>query len=425
MAIFDNGDKAQRWKYITKFMKFTFSNKETIDIPVERVKELSIEENYEEYYFPLFKVKLVLDGDTYYTILKNKNDCQINLRIDRFYFSDEKNVDRSITKKFINDTFELIMDESTDDMYQSVKEDENKSDFTNIKQDKSKDLMEATNELTFYLFKSTISGTKKNVNKILVNCNVTDAIVYLATVAGVNNILMAQPDNTTIYPELLLPPLSILRCLEFVDMYYGLYKQGSMIYFGLDYTYIIPYSGKCTAYHKGEITVTNIIIPKSTNVTHKNILGSLRKIFDKTRNYIVADYSTLSIQNESISNNYLNANSIQAVDSYDEKSLTQDSKAVTKTEGFKKIIENKTMNPYFASMYAAQADGKSTVVSLRLQDFDITMITPNKEYNLIFEDPSYTKKYNGKYLIAGVTHSLMSEGEYFGVSSVLVLRKMD
>jgi len=425
MAIFDKGDKIQRWKYIVKFMKVTFSNKETIDIPVERVKELIIEENYEEYYFPLVKLKVVLDLNMYYDIIRNKNNCKINLRIDRFYFEDEKNTDRSIIKKFINDTFELIMDESTDDMYQSLKEDENKSDFTTRKKDTSTDLMDVTNELSFYLFKPTISGTKKNVNKILTDCNVSDAVAYLATVANVNNILMAQPDNTTRYKELLLPPLSILRSLEFIDLYYGLYKQGTMIYFGLDYTYILPYSGKCTVYHTGEITTTNIIIPKSTNITHKNILGSLKKMTDRNKNYIIADYSTINIQNQSISNNYLNANNLQTVDSYDDITTKQESKAVAKTEGFTKIMENKTMNSFYSSMYAAQSDGRSTVVSLRLQDFDITMITPNKEFNLIFEDPTYTKKYNGKYLIAGVTHNLLSEGGYMGVGSIIVLRKME
>ena len=85
MAVFDKGDKIRRWKYVTKFFKITFSNKKTIDIPVQQVKEFDIEENYEEYYFPLIKVKLVLDSDTYYEIIKNKNDCKINLRIDKFY----------------------------------------------------------------------------------------------------------------------------------------------------------------------------------------------------------------------------------------------------------------------------------------------------------------------------------------------------
>lgn len=425
MAIFDRNDTVQRWKYIVKFLKVTFAGKGTIDIPPERVSVFEIEENFEEYYFPLIKMQVILDSDTCFDIVKNKNNCKINLRVDKFYYEDEDNKERSIPKKFINDMFELIMDDSKEDMYNSVKEDENKTDYKTRKKDITKDLDKVDNKLTFYLFKSTISGTKKNVNKLLTGCNVADAVVYLATVAGINNILMAQPDNNSRYNELLLPPLSILRSLEFIDLYYGLYKQGSMIYFGLDYTYIMPYSGKCTVYHKGEITTTNIIIPKSTNVNHKNILGSLKKRNDKKRNYIIADCSALNIENQSISNNYIDANSIEAVDSYEASTTSTVSKAVTKTKNFIKFMENKTMNTFYTSMYAALSEGKSTVVSLRLQDFDITTITPNKEFNLIFEDPMYTKKYNGKYLIAGVNHSLLSEGEYMGVSSTIILRKME
>ena len=130
MAIFDTGDTIRRWKYITKFIKVTLSNKRVIDIPVERLKKIEVEENYEEHYFPIIKITLVLDSTTYYDIIKDKNNCKINLRVDKFYFDDEKNTERSITKKFLNDTFELIMDESTDDMYNSVKENENSKDYT-------------------------------------------------------------------------------------------------------------------------------------------------------------------------------------------------------------------------------------------------------------------------------------------------------
>ena len=52
---------------------------------------------------------------------------------------------------------------------------------------------------------------------------------------------MAQPDNNTVYKEFLLPPQSVLKNLQFIDTYYGIYRDGTMMYFGLDYTYIIPY----------------------------------------------------------------------------------------------------------------------------------------------------------------------------------------
>ena len=425
MAIFDPGDKIQRWKYIPIFFKITFGNNETIDLPAHQVTGLSIDENYEEYYFPLIKVKIVVDSDTYHEIIRNKNNCKINMRVDRFYFEGEDTKEKSITKKFINDTFELIMDEGTDDMYQSLKQDENKYDYTRRTKNIFDKLDEVVNEMELYLFKSTISGTKKNINKVLTKCNVSDAIAYLATEANLNNILMSQPDNTQIYDEMLLPPLSILRSLEFIDRYYGLYKQGSMIYFGLDYTYILPYNGKCTAYYSGETTVTNIIIPKSTNVTHQNMLGSVNKRNDKTKNYILADYSSINIQNQSISNNYLNANNIQAIDSYDSVSTQGNSNAVSKDANYVKIKENKTMNPFYTTMYTAQTDAKSIIVSLRLQDFDITAISPNKEYNLIFEDPNHTRKYNGKYIIAGIAHEFLNEGAHMGVSSTVVLRKVN
>ena len=125
MAIFDSGDSIRRWKYVPVFFQIS-SSKGVINIPPHQVTGMSIEENYEEYYFPLIKVKVVVDSDTYHEIIRNKNNCKINMRVDRFYFEGDNDKNKSVTKKFINDTFELIMDDGSEDMYQSLKQDENK-----------------------------------------------------------------------------------------------------------------------------------------------------------------------------------------------------------------------------------------------------------------------------------------------------------
>ena len=398
MAIFDDTDRVIKWKYVVKKINILIPNTDAITIPNERLNGLEIEENYEEYYFPVIKLSLVLDSDTYYKILQNKNDCNIFLRIDKFSYVDGSE-EQSLDKEYIKDTFELIIDENTEDMLRSLKEDESSSDYTKTTSDVSEDSLStpSNNKVEFYLFKSTIDGTKTNVNKVLHKANVADAIAYLATVAKLKNLVMAQPDNTTVYDQLLIPPLSVLKALAFIDTYYGIYKTGSIIWFGMDYTYIIPFSGACDVYVKNEIKTTNIIIPKSVNTSHINSLGSLKKKSDKNNNYVIGDYSSVNISNQSISNNYLNANDIQTVDSYDDSTSTNSSKAKSKKTNFVKIFTNKTENSFISSMYTAQTNAKSDVVSVRLQDYDVSVISPNKRCNVIFEDSNYTKKYNGNY----------------------------
>ena len=74
-------------------------------------------------------------------------------------------------------------------------------------------------------------------------------------------------------------------------------------------------------------------------------------------------------------------------------------------------------------MYSAQSNAKSDIISIRLQNFDVSNISPNKKFNIIFEDKKYTKEYSGKYILAAVTHNFLSEGADFMVDSVIVLRK--
>lgn len=422
MSIFNANDKIQKWRYCVNKVSIILSDQKVIDLPVERITQLEIEENYEEYYFPLIKISMALEHSIYYQILKDKLSCLIHLRIDRYYITEDTG-SKSLYKRFINHTFSMIMDDATDDMSISIKEDENRTNYTTKIKDVSNELSAVDNVVSFYLFKENISGTKENVNKILSNANVTDAIAYLATAGNLGKVLLAQPENVKVYKELLIPNMSILKAFGFIDTYYGLYKSGSIIWFGLDHIYIGPYNNKGNAYVQGELPITNIVVPKGTNTEYINSLGTVKKENDNNSNYIVCDYKTINIQNESVSNDYINANSIETIDSYEDETNVSTSSATSKNGNFKKIFKNKTENEFISEMYTAQTNAKSVVITARLQDFNISMVTPNKKYNMIFEDTNYTKKYNGNYMISGASHAFLKDGEDFSISSTIVLRK--
>lgn len=419
MAVINPEDIIQEYEYITQKLSVIIPDSDPLELEPNQLSQLDIEENFEEYYFPFIKVTLIISSNDYYKIMKHKNKCKLNIRIDKRYNSTKKN-DKSLRKVFINKTFNIIMDENTEDMKNSLKEDASKTDYT---QRISKGVEDNDNKIEFYLFTDIIEGTKKNINKVIRNGTVTNAIAHIATVGGINNIIMPPAHNTTVYPEMLLPELSVLKSLAYIDTYYGIFKTGTIIFFDIDYTYIIPYSGNCDAYLSKEITTTNIIVPKSVNTNHENTLGSLKKPNDKNNNYVIGDYSTLDISNKSISNNYINANSTTVYDSYNESKSTSTSKAKAKNKNFTKFLENKTENPFIATMYSAQSNAKSDVISIRLYDFDISVITPNKKFNMIFEDSKYRKKYNGSYILVGTAHTFVSKGSTLGLSSVVMLRK--
>lgn len=428
MAIFSRVDKYQKYKYIVKNLKILLPDgKGEIELHPSKLIQIDLEENYEEYFFPLFKITMSLDTDTYYKLLSNKNKAQFYLRINKAFTDENDSPDLSIEKEFINDTYDIIFDENTGDMQLALKNEDNKDDYTKTRKSTQDSLSAVSDNMcVFYLFKSYVAGTKENVNKVFSNINVTDAIAYLMTVAKIDNVLMAQPDNNTVYKEFLLPPQSVLKSLSFIDSYYGIYKEGSIIYFGLDYTYIIPYNGKCVAYYQNENTDTSIIIPKSYASDYGNRIGSFSKLSEPTKNYIIADYRTININNQSISNNYINANSVYSIDSYDgDDDEEVESKAESKTdENFTRYITNNTENQYLASTYTAQTNAASDVITIRVMDFDINAIAPNKSIKLIFEDTAYTSEYNGEYILSGMNSSFRSSGDQLAVSSTIVLKKV-
>ncbi len=87
-------------------------------------------------------------------------------------------------------------------------------------------------------------------------------------------------------------------------------------------------------------------------------------------------------------------------------------------------MRNDTENQYMASTYTAQTNAASDVITLRVLDFDISAIAPNKSIKLIFEDTEYTSDYNGQYILAGMNSSFRSSGDQLAISSTIVLKRV-
>ena len=168
MSIYGKNDKLRKWRYSVQQMDLKIPGKDTIKIEKDRIVELSIVENYEALYFPLIKLSVVLDDSVYYKIIKNKNKCKIYFRMDKYYITQDS-TDKSLKREFINDNFDIIMDENNEDLNASIKEAENHSDYTKVTKDDKNTIEDRwSKKLDVYLFKSTVlDGLKKHINVIL------------------------------------------------------------------------------------------------------------------------------------------------------------------------------------------------------------------------------------------------------------------
>ena len=61
---------------------------------------------------------------------------------------------------------------------------------------------------------------------------------------------------------------------------------------------------------------------------------------------------------------------------------------------------------------------------MTFSDTDVSLFTPYKRYNIIFEDSNYTRDYTGNYVLSSISHDFKSNGTEFSVSTDLTVKKI-
>ena len=65
-----------------------------------------------------------------------------------------------------------------------------------------------------------------------------------------------------------------------------------------------------------------------------------------------------------------------------------------------------------------------SINAVKLYDYDLSVIAPNKRYKFVFEDPALTEKYNGVYLISSVESTFINEGKDLALQSIALFKKV-
>lgn len=426
MAFIDQDDKYQKWKYIISEVFVLYPDGSQTEIPAQQITSIDIIHLYEKNLFPIFKVDVVLASVTYYKILKNKEKVKFKLRIQKFY-TEIGDTEPSLVRDWINDTFDLILDDADYNSEESIlKEKREKIYDTVTDKELENDLYMVDNKMEFFLFKSElVDKFNKVVNAVISNATINDGLQYIASVAGLSNILMTTPQNQTSYPELIIPPLKAKYAIKYLDTYYGIYKTGMMFYSDMvdGTTYLIDYSEKCTAYKPKELRETNILIPLKSS-KYSSDMCSLKKKSSTETNFIIGDNTTISIRNETISMNAYAATDAKFIDPYSGDITASSSTATVKNTKSETIVENTTENKWVSDIYKTLVDSKNVVIDVVLSDYDIAAISPNKTYKIVFEDTALSSKYKKSLLISEITHSLKKEGNYFTLASIARFRQL-
>lgn len=374
----------------------------------ERLNSLSILDRYMENLYPITKIDLALEESVYNRIISEKDNLKIKLNV-RKYYRKNSETEKSFESNYINGTFQLILDDSINTI------DVNAHNLEYPEGDTGEmNSVQVTMEL--FLFKGdVIKANSKMVNAVLKETSVSAAIGYILTKSRVSNLLMSRPDNQKIYEELKLPPLNIAKELAFVDSYYGLYNTGSIIYFGLDRSYIIPFCKPSDAYERNEIDTVCIIVPEIGSPITDNIC-SLKKYGDSSKAYFIADPESFDPKNLSTTGNVLHPEAINVVEN-ETGEVTQSKEKNKATE----ILPSE--NPFYKEIYEATVKSNDAAISISLKDGDFSLLTPNKKYQFIFESTKLSKIYKGYYYLCQCDIAFVKEGIDFTAGAQCLFRK--
>ena len=409
-------NNTRTYKYTVDSMDILFPEEvEPTKINTNFITGILLEHDFDNDYFPVFKLSVSIEPKIYFKILSNKLKVRFRLRMQKYAYDGNK--DFQFKKDIVNTVFCVFMDENTPYF-----------DETSYKESK---LVERTgttprdlaNVYSFYLFKeSDLDNSKKIVNNVITNSNLTDTITYLLSTCGMKNVLMSPLQNKSIFKEILLPPLTLLNNLLYLNQQYGFYTKGALIFFDLLCMYIIESNSKCTAFIKEEYTRTVFNIKE---VTNPNSFTPGSFIIEKEKeNHINITPDSINIYSNSVVADQIIGNNFIIIDPKQGTVENIKPETVQRGVGTYQVLVNNYGNEYSNNDAKTRKIENNTVINVNISDFNIDAITPNKEFIFIFDNTKINSTYSGSYRLTKRIIQFKSEGNEFIMSGICEFKKI-
>ena len=168
------------YRYIVSEFNIIYPDATTTKLTHGEILGLGIEKDFDDCYYPLLNIKLLLDYNTYYKIMENKTTVRFKFKLGKFIVDkttmDADGVD---AKKFIENVFDCTFGIYIDDDVMAMDKELHKQTVDILGEQQ---LSKTTYD--FYLFKDEdLKSGKFTTNRVLSNCNMTNALMYLFSAA--------------------------------------------------------------------------------------------------------------------------------------------------------------------------------------------------------------------------------------------------
>lgn len=382
------------------------SNNKEIDLDSKTINTLTISHNYEKYTQPLILISMQIQTHILNKMKKRAKIDKIYLKIQNY---DSKS-NSKVLKTYIEEQFNYYFSDSnldySYDLDEQAQEDQSQSN--------------SYQKVQFALLKPQLVN---NINKKVYNAvyNSGDIMsVVLDNMPNVKNCVIEPFDNKKKIKNLVIVPTSgIVNLLKYLNRKYSFYKTNYRFYMDFNKTYLLSKKGKAIDIKDGNFN--NIKIEIKTNIEEN--ARTIGMVIDKTNKVYIIPVDVNNTTTDIDLTSDKNYNNIYAIDSNgNTNSVDLDNNKAMDTDTISTVYKVENGNLEFIDVLKSDIKLNSNIINITKADLDVSVITPNRAYNLQHIDKY--KSLNGKYLIMQKQEVYMQQDNEFRCSTMLSLAKV-
>lgn len=400
-------------KYRVDTLVVLFDDGSTVEIEPGMVTSLFIEKDFDNLYFPIININVVMDDELYNAITQENETVKFRFRVDKVIH--DANDDYVRYELFFNDLFICFSNKEV-----IVKD---KSSIKNRKEIERTNSTQNTraNGRSFYLFKDDVIKCKENLNLSIKKATPQDLVLYMYNKVGIQKLLMSVPDNLKIILNTLVPTGNLIETINYINEHKGFFNKGLLMYFDIDVAYFIDKSSKCSSWRKNEVRITHLHISDEEN--YKSRLTGSYTDKDRKSTHIFTNTTNTKILNVGLLNDQLSGNNIVVVNNKTNsvENINPDTTQIGKSNI--KYMISKEDNSFNINELKYRMEENECVVQTSILGIDIESLTPNKELLITFSDSELNKAYGGNYRISKEVFVLNKDGENLINTTECVFKK--
>lgn len=411
MSLIKDTDTYMQYRYVVSEFKAMMGS-EIIEFDPGKIRDLSMEKDYEHDLFPILRIVVITTQARYRQILQNKDTVKFKFRLQKYSRMLHEPNTESMKSDYINGTYVIFTDDKTPDLSENVVKLKAKTDDV-----EGEYLPQDDYEAEFYLFREDFVKNARTLCHGIMRCNLETAVAWLCTKAGIDKLLMAKMDNRNSYNPLIIPEQSFIDCINFLDNWYGFYKNGSIIFFDFDAFYLLNYTSKTTTWKPGEVTEGIVFVLDETISEEQYSIQLIRQ--GDTKHYVTTGHNFVDVMDTTSVQDVLGGSNIEVIDA-------SSSSVSTGSSGGKNTKIMRTSQPTFeTSIYSARMKTNKKVINVALGSIDLDIVSPNKKFNFVFENTKLNSTYGGWYKMMKIVTTFTKEGDYFTISNAATFKCFD